>query len=142
MGVGGCGEARAEVGGGAHGSQLARADDRHAVTDALGGVEQMGGQEDRAALRGQCRHRLTHLARAARIEAVGGLVQDQYPGFVDEGGGQGQPLAHALRVSDGVCVRAEAETFRGRSGPMPGLPAPETVQSRHELQQFEPRQIG
>ena len=37
--------------------------------------------------------------RSLRVQAIGRLVQDQHPGIPEEGGGQGEPLAHPEGVA-------------------------------------------
>ena len=39
-----------------------------------------------------------HPADAGRVEAVGGLVEDQHAGVADQRGGDAEPLAHPERV--------------------------------------------
>ena len=48
--------------------------------------------------RGELAHEVAHLADAARVEAVGGLVEDQQIGGLEQGGRDGEALLHAERV--------------------------------------------
>ena len=62
-------------------------------------AEQVAGHHHRhAEPAGQGADELPHLLDARRIQAVGGLVQDQQPGEAQQGGGQAQPLLHAQGV--------------------------------------------
>ena len=76
--------------------QDAAADDGHAVTEAFGRLQQVGGQKHRPAASGQLGDGLSHVPGAARVQPVRGFVQDQHPRLVQQGGRQGQPLAHAM----------------------------------------------
>src|SRR5262245_44508056 len=60
--------------------------------------EQVGGDEDRHAVGGDLPDQATHLAGALRVQAVGGLIQDdQLPG-PEQAGRDRQALLHAQRV--------------------------------------------
>src|SRR4029077_19554238 len=60
--------------------------------------EQVGGDENRHAVGGDLPDQATDLAGALRVQAVGGLIQDdQLPGL-EQAGRDGQALLHAQRV--------------------------------------------
>ncbi len=81
------------------GAQLAAGDD-HDVVDALRDLgEQVARDEDRPPTPGLGPHEVTHPADAGRVEAVGRLVQDEHLGVAEQGGGDGEALAHAHRVT-------------------------------------------
>ena len=58
-------------------------------------VHPVAGQDHRGALGGQPRDDAVHVAGAGRVEAVGGLVEDEQPGLGEQRGGQAEPLPHA-----------------------------------------------
>ena len=73
--------------------------DQHVLGEALDLLEDVRGEEDRAALGGPAPQHLHHLETLARVGAVEGLVEDQHIRVVDERGGDLGALAHALRVA-------------------------------------------
>ncbi len=66
-------------------------DDRHAVGELLRLVEVVGGQQDRLAERAQRAHRLPGGAARLRVEAGGGLVEEDQLGVADERQREVQP---------------------------------------------------
>ena len=80
------------------GQQPPAADDRHGVGDLLDLGQDVAGDQDGAALVGQPAHRAADLVDPGRVQAVGRLVEDQQLRFLEQGGGDGQPLLHAQRV--------------------------------------------
>src|SRR6476469_9255861 len=99
--VGGAGE-RAGAGEqlvlGALGDDLAVPDDDDLVGDALDLVEQVRGQQHRAALVGVAAEQVAHPTDTGRVEAVGRLVEDEHLGVAEEGVGDAEALAHAEGV--------------------------------------------
>ncbi len=58
----------------------------------------MAGDDHRAPAGRVADHHLAHLADLGRVETVGGLVEDEQVGQPEHGLGDGEALAHALRV--------------------------------------------
>src|SRR5690349_1035999 len=83
---------------GAFGLQLALAEDRHPVADRLHLAELVRAKEDRFALALQSLDDLPHLHPPERVQAAGGLVEDEQVRIVDQGLGQADALLHALGV--------------------------------------------
>jgi hypothetical protein len=87
------------------GAQLVRrvdADDvvpeeRDAVAEAVGFVEVVRAEEHRAALTAERKDELAHGLRGIRVEAGGRLVEEEDPGLVQRGAGDGHLLLHATR---------------------------------------------
>jgi len=59
----------------------------------------MAGDEHRPPVGRLLAHQPAHPADAGRVQAVGGLVEDQDLGVAEQGGGDGQALAHAHGVA-------------------------------------------
>ncbi len=71
-------------------------DHHHAVADPLDVAQQMrGDQHVHAQLAAGPVDQVEHVLAALRVHAVGGLVQQQQPGIVDQGDRQLDPLEHA-----------------------------------------------
>ena len=86
----------------------------------VGGLAHLGqhvaGDEHRAALPGQPAQEVAQPADALRVQAVGGLVEDQHPRIAEQRGRQAEPLAHAERVAARAPVgRAESATSSSSS---------------------------
>ena len=81
--------------------QSARAHHRDVRAELLDLAEQVARDEDGGALGGERADEAAHLARALRIEAVAGLVEDQQVPRPEQGVGDAESLLHAERV----CVR-------------------------------------
>src|SRR5215472_9616702 len=101
----------------------------HVGADLLHLGEQVGGHEDGHAVGGDLADQAADLAGALRVQAVGGLVQDdQFPG-TKQAGSDGQALLHAQRVRP-VALSGRAEQAHpvqrrvdpGRRGPRVGGP--------------------
>ena len=73
-------------------------DQHHLVGDQLDLVEQVAGEQDGAAAVGVPLEQATHPADAGRVEAVGGLVEDEHRRVAEQGVGDAEPLLHAERV--------------------------------------------
>ena len=69
------------------------------VADPLDLVEQVRGEQHRAALGDEAADHGAELVDAGRVEAVGGLVEDQQLGVGEQRAGDAEPLAHALASS-------------------------------------------
>ena len=80
------------------GDDPAMADQDHLVGDQLDLVEQVAGQQHRAAAVGVALEQPAHPADTGRVEAVGGLVQDEHRGVSQERVRDAEPLLHAERV--------------------------------------------
>lgn len=72
----------------------------------------MCGDEHRLALLAQRPHRVAHLADAGGVEPVGGLVEDEQVGVLEERRRDGQALLHAQREA-GVAVAPAVAEVRG-----------------------------
>src|ERR1022692_680087 len=66
------------------------------VAQALGLFEAMRGEEDRDAAAAELGDQLVHVPGRDRVQAGGRLVEEQHPRVVEQGPGQGDPLAQAL----------------------------------------------
>ena len=87
-----------QFGAGALRSDPAAADDHHPVGDGVDLGEQVRGEQHRAAAIGEVAQQLAHPAHPLRVEAVGGLVEDQHLGVAEQRVREAEPLAHAERV--------------------------------------------
>src|SRR5215212_2479378 len=81
---------------------MAAIDDADAMTEPLGHIEEVGAEKNGAAFGGAFGDELLDLSGGAGIEAVGGLVEDENWGIVNEGTGEGEFLFHAHGIVDGV----------------------------------------
>ena len=81
--------------GGGVGDQAAGVEHDHVVADLGHVVEEVGGQHHRDAEAAQAVDQGQHLLPAGRVEAGGGLVEQDELGVGDDGLGQLGPLAHA-----------------------------------------------
>ena len=78
-------------------------DDADAGRQAVDLGEDVARHEDSdAVLGGQRLQQLAHIDHAGRVEAVGGLVEDDELGLVEERQGEPEPLAVALRERAGL----------------------------------------
>ena len=87
-----------QLGAGALRLDSSAADDHHPVGDGLDLGQQVRGEQHGAAAVGEVAQHAPHPAHAFRIEAVGGLVEDQDLGVAEQCVGEAQALAHAERV--------------------------------------------
>ena len=76
----------------AQGDEAAVIHDGDAVAEALGLVHVMGGEDDGAAGALQVIHEVPEMPASLRIEAGGGLVEEQQLGIADQRAGHGQAL--------------------------------------------------
>ena len=67
--------------------------------DVVGGLGDLGedvaGDQDGPPFGGQAAEQVAQPPDALRIQAVGGLVEDQHGRVAEQGGGQAEPLPHA-----------------------------------------------
>src|SRR5690606_12850098 len=73
-------------------------DDRESVCEAVGFLQVLRGEEHGRALGRDGAHDVPHLVAAARIEAGGGLVEEEELGSTDEARRDVEAPAHAARV--------------------------------------------
>ena len=83
---------------GALGDDPALTDQDQVVGDLLHLVEQVGGEQHGAAALGVLPEQAAHPVDPGRVEAVGGLVEDQDARVAEERVGDAEPLAHAEGV--------------------------------------------
>ena len=74
-------------------------DDDDVVGQPFGFLEVLGGEDHGGAAVDEGVQHRPQLVAAARVEAGGGLVEEQHFGVADEGGGQVEPTAHSPRVA-------------------------------------------
>ena len=112
----------------AHGPGRQRAaavDDRDAVARLLDLREQVARDEDGdAALGGEVAHELADLADAGRVEAVGGLVEDQDVRVAEQRLRDAEALAHAERVGRDLVVQPLGEHDEAARAPRSAPPRP------------------
>ncbi len=88
-------------------------DDGHAIAKALGFLDVVRGHDDGFFLAAQFFDDVVDFAADLRVEAGGGLVEEEHSGVVDERHGQGEALflaAGELAVK-GVALFFEAEAL-------------------------------
>src|SRR5215467_4518460 len=126
-----------ELVGAALGDDTAVVDDRDAVAELVGLVQVMRGQEHRCAIRAQAAHLLPEMGTALRIEARGGLVEEEQRRPVHQAKRYVQTPALASRVGVNVAVsaRVELEGSQQLTGPGGSCPGVEAVKLplEHEL---------
>ena len=93
-----------DLGQAALGEDAPAVDDRERGAQLLELGEDVAADEDRLAQRAQLAEQLAELDPGPRVEARGGLVEDQDGGIVDEGVGQAEALLHAPRQGGDVRV--------------------------------------
>ena len=84
-----------------------------AVGEAVRLLEVLRGEQHRGASGGDGAHDVPHLVAAARIEARGGLVEEQQLRRDDEAGRDVEPPAHAAGVGAHLLRRPLGEVERG-----------------------------
>ena len=101
-------------------------DDRDRVADLLHLVEQVRGEQHRAAFRDEAADHAPELVDAGRVEPVGRLVQDQQLRVGEESARDAQALTHPERVGGDAIVRplGEADAFERPLDPIVRLPLP------------------
>ncbi len=72
--------------------------DHDVVGDDLDLVQEMGGEQDGAALVGEAAEQVTHPSDPGRVQPVGRLIEDQDLRVAEQGGGDAEPLTHPERV--------------------------------------------
>ena len=92
-----------------------RVDDRDVVGELLGLVHEVGGEDDRDAVRAQVPDELPGGPAGLRVEAGGRLVQEDQLGAADDGHRQGEPLLLAAGEPPVGRTAAAAEARAARS---------------------------
>ena len=105
--------------GGTERPQAAPVQHGHAVGQAPGLAEEVGGEHDGAALGGQLVDEGDDVAGAGRVEARGRLVEEEQLGVVQQGPGQGDPLALSGREAAGEIVGAARPSRTARAARRP-----------------------
>ena len=77
---------------GAHGDDAAFIDDGHAVAELFGLFDVVGGHQDGALLAAQVEDELVDFEAGLRVEAGGGLIEEEDLRVVEHGEREGQPL--------------------------------------------------
>ena len=98
--------------------ELAVVDDQHLVDRLRDLGEHVAGDEHRAPPRGERAQEVAQPAHALRVEAVGGLVEDQQLRVAEQRRREPQPLAHAQRVALDA-PRARVVELDQRAAPRP-----------------------
>ena len=108
-----------EAGGRVIGHGAAAVDHRDPVGQLVGLVEVVRGEEHRGAAGSQLADGVPDLAAAARVEAGGGLVEEEHLGREDHARGQVEPAAHPAAEGLGLLVRGvdQAELLQQLLGP-------------------------
>ena len=99
--------------------------DDHDVVGGLGDLGQdVTGDQDGPSFGGQAAEQVAQPPDALRVQAVGGLVQDQHGRVAEQRGGQAEPLPHAQGVAAGPLPGRMLQADRGQqlAGPFPGDP--------------------
>jgi hypothetical protein len=78
-------------------AEFSRADDHHVVGGPRDLAQHVAGHDDRAPLAGQVAQRGAQPGRAARVQAVGRLVQDQHLRVAEQRRREAEALPHAER---------------------------------------------
>ena len=89
----------AQVGQGALVDDAPGVDDRDAVAQFLHLGQLVAGEQHGDPVFGEAANQLAHVAHPGRVEARGGLVEDQQARPAQQRGGDPQALAHAVRVA-------------------------------------------
>ena len=117
-------------------------DDRHLVAQPLHHVEHVRGEEEGDPAGGQAAQEVAHHAAGHGVDAVQGLVEEEHLRPVDEGAGEGELLAHALRVvhHELAALVGQGEELEELLRPPTRLGAREPVHPRGEEQVLFPGQ--
>ena len=95
------------------GHQLAAGDDAHVAAQPLDDLQHVRGQEHGGvAAADHAAQQLAQAARRHRVHALERLVQEQQARVVDQGAGQRQLLAHAVRVTGHQLARVRPQLHR------------------------------
>ncbi|CAL2066229.1 hypothetical protein GPN2_13955 [Streptomyces murinus] len=94
-------------------------EDGHLRAQRLDVVHPVAGEHHTRAVRREPVQDTVHMPLARRVEAVGGLVQDEQPGPGEQGGGEPEPLPHAEREAAHPVVGDLAQTDLGEHFPDP-----------------------
>jgi hypothetical protein len=125
---------------GAGGDHLAVVDDDDVGGELIGLLQVLGGQQDVGPGGDQLADRRPQLAAAGRVQARGGLVQQQQAGGADQAGAQVQAAAQPAGVGadQPVGVGGELELVQDRGGGRPGPLVGEPEQAADHLQVLAP----
>ena len=125
-----------ELGRGAVGDHPPAVQDGDPVGQAVRLLQVLGGQQHRHPLRGQLGHDLPHRLAAARVQAGGGLVQEDHRGPDDQAGGQVQAPAHAARpgLHRPAAGLGQVEALQQLGRPAAGRGAGQAGQAAHHAQ--------
>ena len=99
---------------GAEGDYFAVVHDGDAVAEALGFVHVVGRKDDGAAVELELVDQIPKLAAGLRVEAGGGLVEEQKIGIADQGAGQREALLLAAGKGSDAGVLFFVELRPGR----------------------------
>ena len=111
-------------------------DDHDLVRELVGLVQVLRGQQQRGPVGRQRPDDVPHPQPRPRVQAGGGLVEEQHLRPADQAGGQVQAPLHAAGVSLGRPVGrvAQAELLEQLGGPAPGLGPAQVIQPPDDLQ--------
>src|SRR5436305_3261223 len=101
----------------------------------------MAREQHGDALAGEPGDEPAHVPHPAWVEAVRRLVQEQEPRVADEGGGDSEPLPHALRVATDAVVRPVAEVDELEQLVDPGASSV-AVESRAQFEVLAAAEVG
>jgi hypothetical protein len=112
------------------------------VSQLVGLVQVLRGEQDRDPFGDQSADHGPHVGTAVRVQSGGRLVQEQHPGAADQAGRQVQPAAHSARVRlhgpAGGIGQLEAGQQLGRPGP--GLRPRQAEQAADHDEVVRPRE--
>jgi hypothetical protein len=122
---------------------VAAVDHRDEVGQPVGLIEVLGGQQDGRALGDEALDRRPHLQAAARVEAGGGLVEEQHRRAGDERRGEVEAPAHAARVGLGRAPGGvdEVEALEQLLAAALGRCAALAVEAAHHHEVLEAREV-
>ena len=106
------------------------------VGQAVGLFEVLGGEHDRGAVADEVAEHVPQVVAAARVEAGGGLVEEQHLGRGHEAGGQVEAPAHAAgeRLDQAVGRVGEVEPLEQLVGPAAGRGLGQVVEAADHLE--------
>jgi len=88
--------------------------DDHHVVGGLGDLGQdVTGDQDGPPFGGQTAEQVAQPPDALRVQAVGGLVEDQHGRVAEQGGRQAEPLLHAEGIAAGPLPARVLHAYRG-----------------------------
>jgi hypothetical protein len=136
-------DAALELLGGARGDDQAAVDDRDLVSQLIGFIQVLGGEQQRRAAGHQRPDGVPHRQPGPRVQAGGRLVQEQHPGPADQAGGQVEPPLHAAGEVLGGPVGGvgQAELIQQLHRPLAGIRPAQVIQAADDLQVFPAGQL-